>query len=367
MMRSVLFMIFLTTTGLTFESHAQFVLKKDLKENWQIFVNDSYSTFNADEKVRTVYFYVNANLYKGDHLVLTSDFPVSVLLNGKLICDRKLKLALPMDSLSGLASSSSLFFGIHQDQEIDPSELNTTIETKAIVNTKEQAESYPFKKKTFFRDFVITSVLILIIFLTSTIRLNPRLSSDYFSVTKIFSLRDNDDDDQLYNRLTSGNILFYFFTSLVLAFFIIVIGQFTEIGLPALKVSGYGDGWLTWIRISAIIFGFLFVKMIVIYLMASLFGIRDISGFHFFNFTRLLLVSVGTLALVIAVYYILRGQQKGFYFFLYEFVSWILVGWIILFFLKLTNRVQRSGFHLFSYICATEIIPFLLIVKVLNE
>jgi hypothetical protein len=146
-----------------------------------------------------------------------------------------------------------------------------------------------------------------------------------------------------------------------------VIGQFTEIGLSAIKINGYLSGWLTWLKLSAIIFAFLFVKMIIVYLVASLFGVRDISGFHFFNFTRLLLVSIGVLTLIISVYYILHGQQKGFYFFLYEFVLWILGGWIILLFLKLANRVQHSVFQLFSYICATEIIPFLLIVKVLNE
>jgi len=161
--------------------------------------------------------------------------------------------------------------------------------------------------------------------------------------------------------------LFYLFTSIVLAFFIMVVSQFKGVGLSFLNTDGYFSSLLTWLKLSAIIFGFLFAKMIIIFLASSLFGVRDISGFHFFNFTRLLLVLIGILSLVIAVYYILHGQQKGFYFFLYEFLLWVLGGWIILLFLKLTKRVQRSVFHLFSYICATEIIPFLLIVKVLNE
>ena len=90
-------------------------------------------------------------------------------------------------------------------------------------------------------------------------------------------------------------------------------------------------------------------------------------GFHFFNFTRLLLVFVGLLTLILITYHLLHGQQKGVYVFLLETVSWILGGWAILLFLKLTNRIPYAVFHLFSYICATEIIPFLLIVKVLNE
>ena len=358
--------IFLLATAFTAECQGRFVVKKDLKADWQIFTGESYHVFNEKESVNTIYFSVNAKSYNGDYLILTSDFPYSVMLNGSLILDRSLNEALSIDSLSQLVSTSALFFAVHREHKITLSDLSTSVQTKAAVNTAQQVRTPALKKETYFKDFVITTVLILFIFMISTIRLNPRLSSDYFSINKIFSLRDN-DDDQLYNRITSGNILFYFFTSIVLAFYIIVIGQFTEIGLSILKIDGYLGGWLAWLKVSAIIFGFLFVKMIIIYLMASLFGVRDVSGFHFFNFTRLLLVSIGILTLIIAVYYILHGQQKGFYFFLYQFVLWILGGWIILLFLKLSNRVQHSVFHLFSYICATEIIPFLLIVKVLNE
>jgi hypothetical protein len=46
-------------------------------------------------------------------------------------------------------------------------------------------------------------------------------------------------------------------------------------------------------------------------------------------------------------------------------LGWILVTWVILFFLKLTNRMHYGPFHLFSYICATEIIPVVLLIKVL--
>jgi len=366
-MRSVVLTFFLLVIGLTAKCQDRFIEKKDLKAEWQMFTGESYQAFSEDESVKTIYFSVNAKSYNGDHLVLTSNSPFSIMLNGSLILDRSQHATLSIDSLSNIASTSVLFFAIHQEQTISLSDLVTSIQTKAAVNPSRKVETPAFKKETFVRDFVITIVLILFIFLISTIHLNPRLSSEYFSVNKIFSLRDYDDDDQLYSRLTSGNILFYFFTSIVLAFYIVVIGQFIEFGISSIKINGYLNGLLTWLRLSAIIFGFLFAKMIIIYLAASLFGVRDISGFHFFNFTRLLLVSVGILALIIAVYYILRGQQNGFYFFWYEFVLWILGGWIILLFLKLTNRVQHSVFHLFSYICATEIIPFLLIVKVLNE
>jgi hypothetical protein len=288
------------------------------------------------------------------------------MLNGKLLLDNCTKTTLSIDSLEILYPASEHSFAIHQEKKIKPSDLTTYIGSLNPISAKQQNESLLLRKNTSFRDFVITIILILFIFLIGIIRLNPRLSSDYFSITKIFSPRDN-EEDQFYYRLTSGNILFYVFTSLVLSFYMMVIGQFIETSVLVIKPSGYLNSVLTWLQISVTILALLFTKMLVIYIIASLFGVRDIAGFHFFNFIRLLLAFLGMLTLVLATYYVLHGQQKGFYSFLYVLLNWILGGWVILLFIKLANRVQYSVFHLFSYICATEIIPFLLIFKVLNE
>ncbi|HEY6437432.1 MAG TPA: DUF4271 domain-containing protein, partial [Ignavibacteriaceae bacterium] len=226
----------------------------------------------------------------------------------------------------------------------------------------------PLRKSTAFSDFMISAVLILIIFLVAMIRLNPRLSSDYFSVTKIFSLRES-DDDVFYYRLTSTNILFYLFASMTLAVYLMVIGQFIEfkIGSSISSAGGYALLLFSWLQVSLIILIFLFIKMLIIYGISTMFGFREMAGFHFFNFIRLILVIVGLLTLILIFYYILHGQSKVFYGLLQSILSWVLGGWIVLLFLKLINRVSYSVFHLFSYICATEIIPFLIIVKILNE
>jgi len=365
---SVVLILFLVVIAGGAVGQEHFIVKKDLQPDWLIYSAESYKDFSnsKDRVTTTIYFSLKPARYRGDYLVLTSDYHFSVMLNGRLFLDQRKSSTLLMDSLSNLFPNSELFFAIHQEQKINPASLTTYIRSKTWVNTTRENKIIIFKKETFFRDFVITAVLILLIFLISIIRLNPGLSSDYFSVTKIFSLREN-EDDQFYYRLTSANILFYVFTSTVLAFYLIVIGQSVETELSGVRINGYLSSLLAWLKVSLIILTILFIKMLAIYLVASLFRVRDVAGFHFFNFIRLLLVFMGVLTLVLATDYLLHGQQKGFYSFLHETLSWILGGWAILLFLKLINRVPFSLFHLFSYICATEIIPFLLIVKVLNE
>ena len=360
-LQSFLLLAMVTSTGVC---QGNLVEKKNLQADWLVFENGNYFSYNNDKAdERTVYFRLNSSDFKGDYMTISDVDDFSIMVNGKLIIDQQKSVTLSIDSLSRKFSSIMLV-AIHQEEPVN-SNLVTVIRSNGSAS-KNKDTNIAYKKSTAFRDFIITAILILFIFFISVIRLNPRLSSNYFSVNRIFSLREI-DDDQIYYRLTSGNILFYAFTSLLLAFYLILIDQFIDTGLNYGEAQNYLTNLLTWLKVSFVIFILLFTKMIVIYMITSLFGVSDIAGIHFFNFISLLLVLVGTLTISLMVYYLMHGQQSGFYNFLYQFLIWILGGWIILLFLKLTNRVQHSAFHLFSYICATEIIPFLLIVKVLNE
>jgi len=357
--------LFLLLTAGTTAGQEKLIVKKDLQAEWLVYTSNKYIPFRlSDESVNTIYFSLKPNTFQGDYLSIRSTEHFSIMLNGKLLLDREKEIMLSMDSLKGIYRDPSFFFIIHQENSIEGKNLVTSICSKSMNSTNSEMEHR--RRETSFRDFVITAVLVLLIFLVGVIRLNPRLSSDYFSITKLFSLRES-DTDQFYYRLTSGNILFYILTSLILAFYLMVIGRFVTLQLTDLEIVDYTDSVFTWLKVSLIIFIVLFTKMFVIYIIASLFGVRDIAGFHFFNFTRIMLVFVGLLTLILASYHLLHGQQIRVYDFLLGTLSWILGGWIILLFLKLTNRVPYAVFHLFSYICATEIIPFLLIVKVLNE
>lgn len=365
MIRPVLVLILFLVFTVEVSGQEKFIVKKNLQPEWLVNIENKYVPFRQSEKaVNTIYFTLKPSNFKGDYLVLTGANHFSIMVNDKLILDQIKKATLSIDSLKKNYSESTFFFAVHQKQSISQTNLLTNVQSKIIAATALEIEHR--RLGTSFRDFVVTATLALFIFLVGLIRLNPRLSSDYFSVTKLFSLRDS-DIDQFYYRLTSGNILFYVLTSLVLAFYLIVIGQFVSIELAELNSNGYAAYILTWLKLSVIIFTLLFVKMFIVYVIASLFGVRDIAGFHFFNFIRLVLIFIGILTLILATYHLLHGQQKDFYNFFLHALGWILGGWVILLFLKLTNRVRYAMFHLFSYICATEIIPFLLIVKVLNE
>ena len=94
---------------------------------------------------------------------------------------------------------------------------------------------------------------------------------------------------------------------------------------------------------------------------------RGMARFHFFNWIRLLLVVFGTATIILFMYFISRGDSSDFFVILLFLVIAALIAWIVVAFFKLSGRSEHSMFHLFSYICATEIIPLLITVKVLFQ
>ena len=362
---ALLFTLFIFSLNVSAQDKT--VVKKDVQSEWLISDSSTYRKFESASQAKTIYFTLNARLFKTDYLEVRSAQPVSILVNNILLIDNAEQLHLSIDSLIKLRQSPELFIAIHAEEAITSNNLRTQITAQVLHQTGKPEESY-LKAKANFRDYAITAILALIIFLVSIIRLNPGLSSDYFSLRKIFSLRES-EDDHYYYRVTSATILFYVFTSLMLGLYILVIARFTtvKLGLENIPTASYWMLIFTWLKVSAYVLFFLFAKIVIIYIVSTLFGIREVAGYHFFNFVRLLLVTIGVFTLVWVIYFIPYGQRQGFYDFLYALIPWILGAWIVLGFFKLASRVRHSAFHLFSYICATELIPFFIIIEVLNQ
>jgi hypothetical protein len=141
-----------------------------------------------------------------------------------------------------------------------------------------------------------------------------------------------------------------------------------EYALPLrFQATGFWMILWQWFKLSTIIFYVFLLKIMIIFLLTRLFAMRGMARFHFFNWVRLLLIVFGAAAILLFMYFISRGESPGFFVVFLSFIIITLVVWIVLAFFKLSGRSEHSMFHLFSYICATEIIPLLITVKVLFQ
>jgi hypothetical protein len=364
MIRLYLLFIF---TGISLLAAGQATTIKNLQPEWMTYSDGTYQPATALEAIgNTIYFDVEPLKHADAKLQIESGNPFFIFMNGNLIREGEKKEVFDLDSLS--AAGSSLFFAIHQ-QNINPRELKTTI--IAATSARQQADlSIPVKPNPFFRDFAVLSGLIIITLFVAIINLNPKLASDYFSVVKIFSLREADDAQSNARLTSSSNIQFYVASSLLLGFYLILILKHLpdEYSLPLhFEASSFWQLVGQWLRLSMIILMVFGIKIFLIYMLTRLFDMKGLARVHFFNWIRLLLIVVGAFTVIVFIYYISRGQGSGFFAVLLMLAMVALAAWIVVVFMKLNGKTEHSMFHLFSYICATEIIPMVIIIKVLFQ
>lgn len=343
-------------------------IEENLQFSWKRFEDNQYVALRGDDfdTGNTIYFNLHTSRYAGGTLVLKSARPFFIFLNGKVCGEYNGSASLNIDSLATLYYSPVILVAVHQ-KNINRRDLKTLIMSN---RKKSVARASLARPATYFKDFVIIAGLtITILFLVIT-RLNPKLATDYFSVIRIFSLREAEDAQSNARLTSSTNVQFYISCSLLLGFYLLIIFYHLpdEYALP-LYFQGHSFAAVVWqwVKLSAIIFGVFLLKILFIFSLTRLFGMRGMARIHFFNWMRLLLIIFGSASLVIFVYYISRGQSPDFFVGFLLLLVASLTAWIVVVFLKLNGKSEHTMFHLFSYICATEIIPLLVTIKVLFQ
>jgi hypothetical protein len=342
-----------------------FFVLKDFQSEWQVFQGGRYVPFEtSDEQIKTIYFWLEPSQFRSNLLRLESNEPYTVFINGQLLTHRSTGLDLPIDSLGQIFPAPVLLVGIHQEK-IRVGGLKTQVLSPSTL--AESSAELPMQFSS-FRDFAIVGMLILMSILIIVIQLNPKLASDYFSIIKMFFMREG-EDTQIYSRITNSiNILFYVYCSLMIGYYLMIIFRYIPshyVVALAFQADSFGEAIFLWIKLSAIVLAIVFCKVVLVYFLSIMFGFTEIAGIHIFNWVRLLLVVFGTLTLILFFYFISHGQSENFHIILLKIISWLLIGWMFLIILKLSKRMNHSMFHLFSYICATELIPLLITIKVL--
>jgi hypothetical protein len=346
---------------------AGFKVKKDLRNDWLAYSQNGYA--KVDEKstddLSAIHFRINPAEHSGDKILIESSRLFYFLINGQVVKKQKGRITLPLDSIGKIYGLQSITFSVYQ-QPVYAERLHTAIVTSDATTPGGIATKPP----AFFRDFVVVAGLLLVILFVVLLRVQPKLASEYFSIQRILTLREGDDTQGHARFALSSNVWYYVFCSLLLSLLLMILFRH----LPdkyqltlTFKATSFGVAFFKWIKFSVLILALLVMKVLVIFILSNLFGMRGIAGIHFFNVVRLLLIAGGGLILIGFIYFISRGQKPEVYMTLLYIIAFMFGAWILLVFLKLNNKTEHSMFHLFSYICATEVIPLLITVKVLFQ
>lgn len=367
MTRYLLQVLFLFVALSTVNGQDKFVIRKDLQDEWMGYGDNGFERLENTRPLNrnTIYFRIDTRHYGGDYLRILSDKNFFLFINGTLVDEYAGEVVLNLDSLSRVSQTSVCLFAIHQ-RPIYKRTLKTAIVTRNPP-AHPVAEREEVKPATFLRDFVIVSGLLLAIFFIAVVQASVRSFSGYFSALRMFLLKEAGELHAHIRLMSRSNVLYYVYCSFMIGFYFLVIfhhlpDQYT---LPLyFRITGFWSAVGQWIKLSVMVLGLFLSKVILIYLLTRLFGMRGLAGVHFFTWIRYLIITVGSFSVFLFLYFISHGQRDDIFVIFLSVVIVALTIWVAIAFFRLSSRSGHSMFHLFSYICATELIPLFVTIKV---
>jgi hypothetical protein len=345
-------------------STPSFTVVRDLQSEWKISRDNEYLRYTG-ETARVIYFQLDAGHEKGNFLYISSEKPMAVWVNQKLVLQHDGgDLRLSIDSLSKIYSSG-MAIGVYQKEGTQSLITRILVPVAPILS----GDLNPLvRKENFFLNFTLLASMGLSIYFVALFHNNPRLTLDYLNISKLLSIQER-DENLLATRVTSSvNLLFYLFCCALCALVLLAvfnsgkdpvgIGRYFEIHTTA-------QGFYQWGKLSAMIAGWLALKLLIIYVFSGLFNMKDTAALQFFNFIRMLFFINGVMAVICISYFIYYGYPVAPHVGLLKSCVVAIAFSTVMIFLKLLTFARFSFFHLFSYLCASEIIPLVILLKVL--
>lgn len=331
---------------------------KDIQPHWLIYENGHYSPYQ-NQPGKAIYFWVQSN-HRNDVLHIRSRHMFSLYVKDQLVTQQKGDAAIAIDSLIR-TFSPPIFCTLYSEAGVH--HLQTFVTDQLPERDLELLK----RSDRYYLDFIILATLILVACFAIFLQTNPALTLDYLNVNKLFSFQDKDESKFTLRIASSVNLLIYLFGSFFLALILLI----------AFRLAG-NQFWLSqrfhanstsqafgqWFWLSTIIFFLFILKLAWLAILTSLFGFRDTVNFQFFNFVRMVMLTVSTIAFLCIVFYIFRIQQSSYFEWLIYILSGIFIASTLIMYFKLLSRMPFHFFHLFSYLCASEVIPLLVLMKV---
>lgn len=339
------------------------VVVKEIKSEWQVYVNGSYQPYSDGVVATTVYFTMTPSRLGGHHLYVRAPDKWQLFVNGNLIYSGKEAAYFSMDSLQ-TDMGSPVLFGVHVKEGMR--DVLTQLVLLGDTRPGHQVVA-SLRPPTFFRDYGIIVAVFLLLFFLLLYRTNPQLTVDYFSFSKIFSASER-NETQLASRITSSaNLLFYLFCALLTGFLLSAIfyssGPFFR-AASSIRINSMASAFEVWGKLSVFILTLLASKLLIVTLFSALFNFRETISFQFFNFLRFVLFTAVTMAVLSLLFFTIRVDAAVFYERLIVLGLVLLsIGSLVVLF-KLLGKARFSFFHLFSYLCVSEFIPLVIIIKI---
>lgn len=335
----------------------------NLRSQWHVWGGATWQPAAENTAHRAIHFLVDARQWPGCYLRISQFRPFSVFINRQVLLNNT-NQRYAMWSIDSLAK----VYGKHWQVGVITSGDGRATETHIVRTAPQVAFDVQLRPGRYFLDFSLVSFFVLVFFGLALLLSNPKLTQDYFNVIQLFSLKERDENLVNTRVASSVNILFYVFLSAWLAYVLLIVFRYALPHVPLaqqFQPQSFAACMARWGLLTGLLLGLLLLKLLLLTMLAELFRLREGFTLQAFNYLRVVTFVNVALSVSALLFFTIGVRSSIAYYRLLLLLAGIILLWPALAFLKLLNRSAFRVFHLFSYLCATEIFPIVALLNVL--
>ena len=229
-------------------------------------------------------------------------------------------------------------------------------------------DQFPEKReKSNFNDFFFFALLTVLFLLAIFKMIYPLVLRLIIMPTAVFSAEDFSESNSL-QKFFALDVIFYLLIVNMLVFLLgmMSIKVLDKESLISLVNGDLNQLFLNWLFGSGFLILLGILKFVFLRVLAFFFELGKIVNAHFFYLFRIISISTFSIAFIVS-FILLNGffeLELVIKFLLYGFF-WIYLIGVAMLFIIMSNRLPFKNYHLFVYICSAEIVPFLILTKVI--
>jgi hypothetical protein len=215
------------------------------------------------------------------------------------------------------------------------------------------------------KDFFIFA-LFLTLFLVMLYKMAyPYVFSMMIRPTSLLSAEDFSDSGSLQKFFSFDILVFVLIVNLMSSLgFILGAVLFKAEWLETRVDITFQNLMIGWFAGALILLILTIIKFTAVRIIAYLFELNKIEFAHFFYLLRLVMIATTVLILILA-YFLMNDYHfaKSALGLSYSAFFWFYVLGVVVLFLIMMNRLSFKKYHLFTYLCIAELVPFLIVAK----
>jgi hypothetical protein len=342
----------------------------DLKDRWMIEQDGKLVPYTGNQTSNVIHFNLDRSDCLNCQLLIESGSkgtlyidhqPVTILEAGSHFFSH--------DSLISLAMKDHALVSYFSFS--DATDLTTYLvkDQISLERFRSSAEifSTPLKKDNEFGQFFIIAIILILVLFTILQNLYPRLSADFFSISRTVSSRNLDEVIFKLRFTEKYNLWVITLHAIVFSFLLLTLGHLTDgLFIPYFNIPESLIGsFAKWLGLTMILIFLIISQSVLLSVINAVFGF-DFRSVHFYNHIRYSAIIGGVFLVLLFVFYQgFKIDNSGFYTTLVYIITGLLVLRLFFLFQKLMSSRSNTILHLFSYLCATELIPLVIVIKVL--